>query len=194
MNSFRMSAFAAIAFSAFFIVHVHAAPIIYNTGVDANGVVLPDGSFDPHYVGFTPIVDSQVSATPPTDTISAWIRPSTNLGPGSYTFETNFTMPSAGPVTITGQWAAYASGVDMRINGVSGGNTTPNPGYTAWNPFTITGTAVAGNNTFDISVGEAFGNPTVGLRLEIFSVVPEPTAPLLLGLGATLLCRRRSKR
>ena len=109
---------------------------------------------------------------------------------------TNLNRPSSQLLSIlgiTGQWAAYVSGVDMRINGVSGGNTTPNPGYTAWNPFTITGTAVPGNNTFDISVGEAFGNPTVGLRLEIFSVFPEPTAPLLLGLGATLLSRRRRR-
>jgi hypothetical protein len=190
MSSFRLCACTAVALAAFLCARVDAAIIIYNTGVDASGVRLPDGTFDPHWVGLTPIVDT-ISATPAADTISAWIRPSNNLGPGSYTYETNFTMPAAGPITIDGQWAAYAVGLDMRINGVSGGNSIPDPGYTAWHPFSISGIAVAGNNTFDVIVAEDFGNATTGVRVEISSVVPEPAAPLLLALGAAVLSRRR---
>src|SRR5258706_16384728 len=103
-------------------------------------------------------------------------------------------MPTAGPITINGQWAAYVAGVDMRINGVSGGNSIPNPGYTDWHAFSISGVAVAGNNTFDVSFAEDFGNPTTGVRVEIFSVVPEPATPLLLALGVALLSRRRLTR
>jgi hypothetical protein len=192
MKSVRICACTSMVLLAFVTARVEAAPIIiYNTGVDATGAVLPDGSADPHYIGFSPVVDSTVSATPAADSISAWIRLSDNRGAGGYTIETNFTMPAAGPITINGQWSAYVSGLDMRINGVSGGNSIDKPGYTDWHPFSISGTAVAGNNTFDVSFAEDFGNPTTGVRVEIFSVVPEPAAPVLLALGAVGLARRR---
>ena len=170
-------------------------PLIFNTGTDASNAVLPDSSIDPHYVLFAggpAITQSSLSITPAADTLSTWIRPNSNLGPGSYTYETTFTMAAPGPITITGQWAAYAVGVDMRINNVSTGAAISDPAYAAWHPFSASGNAVAGSNTLDFVVAEDFGNANTGLRVEISSVTPEPASLGFLGLiGTSLLARRR---
>jgi hypothetical protein len=176
-------------------VSAHATPSqIFNTGTTAGDTTAADGSGDLHYIvgpgGPTAPVNSGLSATPAADGLSAWIQPTTNLGPGSYDYETTFTDTVAEPITITGQWAAYASGVDIRMNGVSSGQTIANPGYTAWHPFTLSGTTLIGTNTLDFYPASAGG--ATGVRVEILSVVPEPASLTLLALAPLgVLVRRR---
>ena len=173
---------------------VNADPVIFNTGVNSSAAVLPDNSVDPHWTispGNPALVQSSISATPPSDTLSAWIRPNSNFGPGSYLAETTFTWPRVETITIDGQWAAMVSGLDVRINGVSTGATTANPGNTAWTPLHVTGTSIAGTNTLDFVPFQQSG---VGpaLRVEITSVTPEPTgAAIIASLAAGALLRRR---
>ncbi|HTZ34106.1 MAG TPA: hypothetical protein VMH31_16715, partial [Methylomirabilota bacterium] len=94
-----------------------SATIIFNTGVDNNGVPLPSGAVDPHYTliaapnGFGPaafvVIDGQFPFLPyfpgdpvwlPNSAISKWIGPIANgldaVGgpPGNYTFETTFDL------------------------------------------------------------------------------------------------------
>jgi MYXO-CTERM domain-containing protein len=180
--------------------NAHAAPpVIFNTGVDSTGAVLPDGTVDPHYIvgpGTTVLVNSALSPTPPADTLSAWIMPATNFGAGSYLYSTTFVESTPGSITVNGQWAAYVTGLDISLNGVSSGDTTPNPGFTNWTPFSITGTAIAGTNTLDFRASEdPRFSPNTGIRVEISSVTPEPAGLALLGLGGFgLLSRRRAAR
>lgn len=172
---FRWS--AALALLLFVAGAAHADPIIWNTGINSSGAVAPDLSLEQHYTvtpGGPAQVDSSLSATPGSNTTSVWIRPNSNLGPGTYFYETTFTWPAASPITITGQWAAYASGADIRLNGISTGDSIADPGYLAWHPFTITGNALTGTNSLAFLPASA-GGPT-GLRVEIFSVVPEPAS------------------
>jgi hypothetical protein len=122
------------------------------------------------------------------DAISAWIGPNNDFqvdGPvGFYTYETTFTLATAGAVTITGQWATDDPGVDINFNGASTGNFSG--GFTSWSTFTITGTGKAGVNTLDFIVLNT-GGPT-GLRVEFLSsdgpsAVPEPASMTMLGFG-----------
>lgn len=172
---------------------------IFSTGVDASGAVLPDNSQDPHYTvnvagGAQGIVDSSLSASPPADSVSAWIRPYNYFGPGSYPTETTFVADSEGPITITGRWAAYLAGLSISLNGVSSGDfPTPTPGNADWTPFSITGTTTVGVNTLFFNP-YSDGNPPVGVRIEIISVeVPEPGSAWLGCVAGLLLIQKRRR-
>ena len=199
--SFRHSAWVVLLLGAFQASRAEATPVIYNTGVDALGNVLPDNSPDPHYTGAGPstiyVGSSSLSATPPADTVSNWIRPATNFGPGSYLVETTFAWPTAQQITITGQWAAYAGGSDIVLNGVSNNGNLGEPGFTAWHPFSITGNAVAGTNMLDFRTFEDPANfgTNVGLRVEIASVAatPEPASAAIGCIAASGLISRRRR-
>jgi hypothetical protein len=175
---------------------------IFNTGVDATGHPLPDGTIgDPHYtlvstpLGSTTDIRVRTSAggypIPPyvgDNSISAWIGPNNDPavdGPvGAYDFRTTFHSPLAGKLTITGQWSTDNEGIDILLNGASTGNSIPSPtSFTSFHSFTITGTALAGTNTLDFLENND-GGPTA-LRVEVSSasVVPEPTGLSLLGIG-----------
>jgi hypothetical protein len=196
MRSIRCAVCAALALGALLSGWAAADPVIYNTGVNSAGAVLPDNSVDPHYTvspGSLAVVFSSLSATPPSDTSSAWIKANSDFGPGSYLFQTSFTWPVAETITIEGQWSGYVAGLDIALNSISNGATTPNPGYTAWHSFSITAPANAGANTLDFRTYRDFGDdPNTGLRVEIFSVAPapEPAGLALLGIAAALASAR----
>ena len=193
----------------------NAAPIttLYNTGVDAMGMPLSNGSIDAHYTLVSgPIIGAPRAATSSNgfpigpwigdDSLSAWVGPvgnsSLNGSVGTYDYKTTFSLTgfSAASAMIMGQWASDNEGVDILINGVSTGQMTTSQ-FTAFTAFTITSGFVAGLNTIDFIVHND-GAPT-GLRVEqtgtaTASAVPEPAALALLGLGAAMLGLSRRPR
>jgi hypothetical protein len=162
------------------------ARLVYNTGVDSNGVVLAGGSVDPHYTliqsaettlpGPNAIVVSQIASgywLPDSDT-SKWLAPSANQSypganpcnnAGTYVYRTTFDLTGRDPsaLRIDGKWAADNSGVAVRLNNVSLGITAP--GYNPLSPFTISSGFVAGKNTLDFEILDT-GCPN-GLRVEL---------------------------
>ena len=142
---------AAVSLAFSTSIRADAIPGLFNTGVDNLGVLLADGTVDPHYtltVSADPI-DTGPSAfvvTPNGFPFPPWIaqgpnskwiapkriRPSgTTLGP------TSTGPPSAlrgsdkpATATISGQYSTDNNGLDILINGVSTGQTTPLYAYT----------------------------------------------------------------
>lgn len=191
---------------------LRATPItLYNTGIG-----LPDGAVDPNWT----LVSSADPSVPgpstyvvtegqfplngpwvPDSATSKWIGPmadqSTGVLPGTYTYETTFTLPSnLSNARITGVWTTDNDGMDIILNGVDLGYIT---GFTAFqnlnNPFTITSDFVPGVNTLEFVVDNGHNdgpggsdpsrNPT-GLRVELsgeYNTVPEPVTLGLVGLG-----------
>ena len=187
---------------------------LFNTGVDAFGAVLADGTVgDPHYLlitvpgGSSAIrVKTSVSGFPvppwlADNTLSTWIGPNNGADlvspPGSYIYRTTFDLTGFDESTasITGQWATDNNATDMLINGNSTGNTTAFAGFTAWTPFTISSGFVAGINVLDFLVfnGDSSPNPT-GLRVEMTgtadavdaAAVPEPISLVVWSLLGSL--------
>ena len=193
---------------------------LFNTGVDATGKPLPDGTVnDPHYT-----LKSVPSGT--TDTLvrtsaggfpippylgdtstSAWIGPNTdhNLDgvSGDYDYQTNFTLPSYADlksVLISGNFASDNATVSLKLNGVE---VTPAQnlatGFSSFESFFIDGSILGndflvGNNTLDFVVHNNGSDPTA-FRVDNISgeYVPEPSSLSLIGVGTMLLLRRRRK-
>jgi len=155
---------------------------LYNTGVNANGVPLPDDTAgDSHYRlisfpdGGTSILHTRSTGYPVglwlgADNLSTWIGPSNALnGPtGIYDYRTTFTVPVDCTIIISGKWAVDDFGANIRLNGTDTGKSIPILlAYTLFSDFTITGTAHAGTNTLDFLVTNGPGS--TGLRVEFSS-------------------------
>jgi hypothetical protein len=190
---------------------VHAAPItIFNTGLDAVGLLAAGGTGDAHYnltvsadpsvIPITPaIVASPIAAGlwVPNQTDSQWISPSANQAccpsgsgnpTGGYTYQTTFDLTGLVPSSalITGEWATDNNGVDILINGFSTVQTTGNADYGFFTPFSISSNFVPGMNTLDFVLNNApsavDGNPT-GLHVRILTATADSVpepAPLVL--------------
>jgi len=184
-------------------------PGVFNTGVDDSGAVLANYSVDSHYTLIvsadpnfpgrdTVVVDDTTFPIATGDwlansSLSKWIAPQGNqdIGPGgdavgNYTYRTTFDLTGYDPnlVTLTGQWTCDSQGTDVRINGLSTGNSTPgtnSPTNTReFHPLLITSGFVPGTNTLDFLVtrvpwpGSSL-LPT-GLRAEfVVSNLPPPS-------------------
>jgi hypothetical protein len=161
-------------------------PLVFNTGVDATGAVLPGGSVDPHYTLITSadatlpgpdaIVTSQIADgywVAQSDT-SKWIAPSANQAypgadpcntAGTYVYRTTFTLTAeeAATLELSGQWGADNSGTDVLLNGVSTGIIAGS--YAPLTAFSIQTGFVTGPNTLDFEIADV-GCPN-GLRVEL---------------------------
>jgi hypothetical protein len=131
---------------------------------------------------------------------SRWIGPDqSSFGPaGNYVYRTTFTIPNnaiLSTASITGDWATDDPGTDIRINGISTGQTSNF--FTALQPFSVNSGFQLGLNTLDFYLTNA-GGPT-GLRVDHIrgSVqIPEPGAIALLcgGFLAVGVARYRRRR
>jgi hypothetical protein len=103
-------------------------------------------------------------------------------------------VASAGTMTVTGQWSAFGDGTAIALNSVNDtADATPAPGNGVWTPFTISGPVTVGINALEFSVlrDSSAGTSAPGVRVEIFSVTPEPSGIAMLGALAVALIRRR---
>lgn len=193
--------------------HAQAAFVLFNTGVDAGGTVLPNNTVgDPHYQltsvpgGSTTAVlvrTSPASPIPPyigDNTLSRWIGPN-NAGdlsspPGNYTYATTFDLTGFNPLTaiINGGWSSDNDGVAIKLNGTTvSGPTSFTQFSLGFAPFSITSGFIAGVNTLEFIVhngGSEPGNNDGGanpsaLRVEIasYSATAVPEASSFLVVG-----------
>ena len=181
-----------------FATRLQGAPIpgLFNTGVDANGVVLADNSIDPHYA----LILNPDSASPnalvqnsqafpiaggpwlANNSSSKWIGPrfeTAAAAGGNYTYRTTFDLTGLDPgsAVITGGWTSDNNGLDILINGISTGiqNTA---GFGSLSSFTISSNFIAGVNTLDFAINNA--DPVAGytgLRVELSGTAFPPGTP-----------------
>lgn len=195
-----------------------AAPItgLFNTGVNDDGTVRLEDQPELHYtilsgpITPTPFVRTSAGGFPippwlGDNTLSAWIAPTSGGSnpPGVYNFRTTFDLTGFDPNTaqISGLWSTDNNGLDILINGMSTGFTTPFSAFsTGFFPFTINTGFVPGINTLDFVVND--GGVIGGLRVQGLSgtaeplqaEVPEPGTLGLLGVGAVFLLASRNRR
>lgn len=172
--------------------------ILFGTGVDNNNAPLADGAVDPHYqliLSDDPnypgpnavVINEAWPIAPlgpwlPNGPASRWIapraeqdqvsNPSFGNAAGRYHYLTTFDLTGYAPgeVSIAGRWAVDNTGVNIFVNGVGTGITSP--GFGGYTPFTIPTSALqTGINTlaFHMSNDGAFG-PT-GLRVELDGLI-----------------------
>jgi hypothetical protein len=161
-------------------------PGLYNTGVDDEGLPLPDFEPDPHYeMTVSPdgaIAPATALGGPPSPPwaensgSSRWIGPdNTPAGEapqGDYEFTIEFDLTDLDPTTATimGTWSADNTGSDILLNGSPTGNAQAGS-FPVLSPFEISAAAghtfLPGLNTLTFLVNNAApdDNPT-GLRVE----------------------------
>ena len=190
----------------------------YNTGVDTNQIVLPDGAADPHYSLLSvpsgpPTAPVAQTAgfplfplggwAPPTST-SAWIAPTAPAdGPaGDYLYRTTFDLTGydvSSPVQLFGNWAADNTGLGVVLNGgdlISAGyggyTAVPTYGFTAANfqvqTFQASSGFVAGLNTLDFRVHNNEAETGLRVEYEVSAMLAAVPEPSSWGLLASGLC------
>jgi hypothetical protein len=182
-------------------------PGIFGTGLDDNGALLDNSAVDPHYtltqssdptylgpesyaiINAWPIAPA--GPWPANGPRSRWIGPRAEQDqtanpafgnqPGNYTFQTTFDLfgVDMSRFHLQGRWAVDNTGMDIVVNGVSSGITSP--GFGALTEFAITNGLVAGINTLDFVMNNAGTsvNPA-GLRVDLRGLLSTAaTAPRL---------------
>ena len=108
----------------------------------------------------------------------------------AFTYHTSFILDTLDPTNsqVTGGWGSDNGGVDILLNGVSLGLTSP--GFTGLAAFSITNGFVAGSNSLDFVTTNfpGGGNNPTALRAELRAVgMPlPPTAPYFTALPANV--------
>ena len=161
---------------------------LFSTGMDNNGQPLPLNAQDPHY-SMTPTFGSYVWPTtppyvapavpgwwaPPNDNASQWLSPFANWassgGTFSYQISFNLSNCAANSVQIAGRWEADNQGQIFLNGNLVPGGVINNPGFLAFQNFTINSGFVAGLNTIEFRVVN-LGSLT-GLRVEFTSATAQ---------------------
>ncbi|MGP1345707.1 MAG: hypothetical protein ACTS3F_03450 [Phycisphaerales bacterium] len=177
-------------------------PDLFNTGFDAEGAMLEGGGVDAHYSVQLLQVMGRALHEPGDDWIpnsdsSRWIwQKADGLPTGVMrTFRKSFELDEGidlSMLTITGSWAVAGSGLDVRINGISTGQTAS--GAAAWSPFVIDDGFAIGTNTIDFVV---LSNENIGgFRVDgIAATVDAPGAGSGVAMiGGMLLAGARRRR
>jgi hypothetical protein len=177
--------------------------IVFGTGTDDNGALLPAGAVDPHYILLTsadplwPGPDAMVVNEGWPIQAGVWVLNGPNskwIGPqadqsgvggnaeGDYVYRTTFNLTGydASQVRLLGAWAADNTGIDILVNGANTGITSA--GFGGLTPFTIAGRLVAGTNTLDFIVNNlpATPNPTaVRVDLKAYAIIQLAVPPAL---------------
>ena len=179
-----------------------ADPIsFFNTGVDANGVLLAAGAADAHYTLLYSADGNGTTAMATTtnvvwagDTSTAgWISPgsdgNTDWASGYYVYET--TIDLTGYTATTAVFSGVIAGDDsMSIYLNRGGSAVfSGSGFSSTTPFLINSGFVSGVNQVDFVIYNNYG-PT-GLMVDDGQVTataetPEPGTWLLMGTGIVL--------
>jgi hypothetical protein len=160
--------------------------ILFNTGVNTNGVLLAGGSVDPNFTLTTnanPGGGSQAYVVYSNDipggwltndALSQWISPWADGGAsesstvGTFAYQITFNVPCTNNAVVNGVWAVDNNGAIL-LNG----NPTPvatltgggSGNFTALHSFTITSGLVAGLNTLTFYVTNS--GAETGLRVEL---------------------------
>jgi hypothetical protein len=152
--------------------------LLFNTGVDMNGVVLENEAVDPHYAltdnpngagSDAFVVEGNGLANTST---SKWIGPETNgygVNGGPYTYQITFDLPCTNNVVITGQWAVDNEGAILLNHNATPVATLTGEvvgNFASWHPFTINSGLVVGQNTLAFYVTNQGEGPTA-LRVEL---------------------------
>jgi len=188
------SAGTAISDPATVCVCFTVVPGIFGTGLDDNRALLPDSAVDTHYI-LTQSSDPTYLGPDSYAIINAWpiapagpwpangprsrwigpraeqdqtANPAFGNQPGNYTFQTTFDLFGVDMARfhLEGRWAVDNTGMDILVNGVSSGITSP--GFGGFTEFTITNGLVAGINVLDFVMNNAGTaiNPA-GLRVDL---------------------------
>jgi hypothetical protein len=198
-----------VSSNAFVNVAYRPLPGVFGTGVDANRALLAAGATDPHYIlsvsadagfpGPNAIVINEGFPIPPwvaNGPDSKWIAPMADQAVGNaegdYTYQTTFDLTGydISKVSVIGSWAVDNTGVDILVNGVSTGITSP--GFGNYVSFTITNGLVAALNTLDFKINNAPATPNpTGLRVNLKGLLDfqavQPTVTLHIGLSGNTL-------
>ena len=184
-------------------------PTLYNSGVDAAGNTLPDGSFDPHYLAYDfTSVGTPGSLLGPAQTLNngyqgyyaqnptsrwIWADWTGNLGnPPHYNTLLRTTFDLTGydltTVAITVHMAADNYVADVYLNGSSLGQSFA--GFFSFSNFTITSGFNGGINTLDFYAVDQ--GPPAGFNVYYSSTgslapptttTPEPASMVLIATG-----------
>jgi hypothetical protein len=169
-------------------------PGIFGTGVGENGALVTNGAVDLHYT-LTQSADPEYPGPESYAIIDAWpiapagpwpangprsrwigpraeqdqtANPAFGNQPGNYTFQTTFDLTGVdmSRFHLQGRWAVDNTGMDILVNGVSSGITSP--GFGGFTEFAITNGLNADFNTLDFVMNNAGAavNPA-GLRVDL---------------------------
>ena len=190
----------------------------YNTGVDNNQIVLPDGAADLHYsvqsapsgAPTAPVAQtvgsplSPLGGWAPATSTSAWITPpaSTLANIGDFLYRTTFDLTGydlSAPVQLFGNWAADNTGLGVKLNGgdliaagYGGYTAVPTAGFTAANfllqTFQASSGFVAGSNTLDFLIRNTGGDTGLRVEYEVSATLATVPEPPSWALVAVSLC------
>jgi hypothetical protein len=184
-------------------VHSAVSHDLYDTGLNANFAKLAASADDPHYQ----VIDAPLGSTVDrvecasaqwvdcahTEPDSQWLAIGTAAG--RHTVRTSFTIPAdavQSSIALSGRWSSHEATVDILINGVSTGRTSPTDGAGTWHALSIAtdglpGPFVHGVNTLDFVIDKS--GVTGGLRTDdlVVQYLPEPALWSALGSAIVLL-------